>query len=120
MLLKWEATFLLTTCKLNVLLNRLTACINLRGKSLHLLLDRCWLRLVVGSLLLRNLTYLALHHLSLLLTIWSFYLPTIQLIEPASVSRLVRLQTDVCGNNLAYLNAELLNLIRTVNLDNGS
>lgn len=120
MLLKWEATFLLTTCILSVLLNRLTACINLRGKSLHLLLDRCWLWWIVGCLLLRSLTYLTLHHLSLLLGIWSFYLPTIQLVEPSSVSRLMCLQSDVGGDDFTYLNAELLNLVRTVNLDNGS
>ena len=108
----WERkSLLLTTCILSVLLNRLTACVNLRGTSLHLLLDRCWLRWIVGCLLLRNLTNLTLDNLSLLLGIWSFHLPTIQLIEPSSVSRLMRLQSDVCGDDFTYLNAELLNLV---------
>lgn len=93
MLLKWEATFLLTTCKLNVLL------------------DRCWLRLVVSCWLLSNLTYLTLYHLSLLLGIWSLHLPTIQLVEPTPVSRLMCIQSDVGGDDFTYLDAELLNLV---------
>lgn len=108
--MEWKS-LLLTTCILSVLLNRLTACINLRGKSLHLLLDRCWLRWVVGCLLLRNLTNLTLDNLTLLLCIWSLYLPTIQLIEPSSVSRLMCLQSDVCCDDFTYLDAELLNLV---------
>ena len=111
MLLKWEATFLLNTCKLSVLLNRLTACINLRGKLLCLTLWCCLLLWVIPINWLRCCANLTLDNLSLLLTIWSFHLPAVQLIEPSSVSRLMRLQSDVCGDDFTYLNAELLNLV---------
>ena len=109
----WEGkTLLLTTCILSVLLNRLTACINLRGKLLWLA-QRYWLLLWldIPTNWMRCCTNLTLDNLTLLLCIWSLYLPTIQLIEPASVSRLMRLQPDVCGDDFTYLDAELLNLV---------
>ena len=102
MLLKWEATFLLTTCKLNVLLNRLTACINLRGKLLWLA-ERYWLLLwlVISTNWLRCCANLTLDNLTLLLTIWSLHLPAVQLIEPTSFLRLACLQSDVGGDDFS-------------------
>ena len=112
---------MLTTCILSVLLNRLTACINLRGKLL-LLAQRYWLLLwlVIPTNWLLNLTYLALYYLTLLLCAWSLHLPAVQLIEPSSFLRLMCLQSDVGCDDFTYLNVELLNLVRTINLDNGS
>ena len=75
----WEGkTLLLTTSILSILLNRLTACINLRGKLLWLA-QRYWLLLwlVIPTNWLLNLTYLTLHHLTLLLTVRSLYLPAV-------------------------------------------
>ena len=123
----WEITLLTTI--LSLLLNRLTIDINLRGKVLHLLLDRSWLRRILLESLLSTLLvvlpYLTSVHLTLLLHLlrlggWSLHLPAIQLIEPSSVLRLMCLQSDVGGDDFTYLDAELLNLVRTINLDNGS
>lgn len=95
-------SLLLTTCILSVLLNRLTACINLRGKLLWLA-QRYWLLLwlVIPTNWLRCCTNLTLDNLTLLLTIWSLHLPAVQLIEPTSFLRLACLQSDVGGDDFS-------------------
>lgn len=104
-------SLLLTTCILSVLLNRLTACINLRVKLLWLTLWCCLLWLAIPTSYQMCCVNLTLNELPLLLTIWSFHLPAVQLIEPSSVSRLMSLQSDVGGDDFTYLDAELLNLV---------
>ena len=81
----------------------LTACINLRGKLLRLLAERYWLLLwlVISTNWLRCCANLTLDNLTLLLTIWSFHLPAVQLIEPTSFLRLACLQSDVGGDDFS-------------------
>ena len=87
---------------MSVLLNRLTACVNLRWKLL-LLAQRYWLLLwlVIPTNWLMCCANLTLNNLTLLLSVWSFYLPAVQLIEPSSVFRLMCLQSDVGGNDFS-------------------
>lgn len=95
-------TLLLTTCILSVLLNRLTACISLRGKLLWLAQRyRLLLWLVISTNWLRCCANLTLDNLTLLLTIWSLHLPAVQLIEPTSFLRLACLQSDVGGDDFS-------------------
>lgn len=98
----WEGkSLLLTTCILSVLLNRLTACVNLRGKLLCLTLWCCLLLWVIPINWLRCCANLTLDNMTLRLVIWSLHLPTIQLIEPTSFLRLACLQSDVGGDDFS-------------------